>query len=69
MRNPPQGARPLSFLGQGRYQVATWADATDEKDPNQLAYEKRTMSAGDTLPLRLKSGGGQVARLHPVTAK
>jgi alpha-glucosidase len=57
---------PLDFLGEGPYHVETWADLKNSKDPNQLSFTQRRISANDTLILDLASGGGQVLHISPI---
>ena len=60
---------PLSFLGAGRYRAEIYRDGdtadyrTNAKD---LVVERRTVTAGDRLALRLAPGGGAAVRFVPL---
>jgi alpha-glucosidase len=54
---------PLTFLSGGRYQATVWADDLTGDDPNRLVVHRLQLSAGDVLPMQLRSGGGHVVRL------
>jgi alpha-glucosidase len=50
---------PLSFLGHGAYQVTLVSDTAD--DPTSVAVSRRKLTAADSLPIELASGGGFIA--------
>jgi alpha-glucosidase len=61
---------PLSFLEQGKQYVAEIyrdGDAADYRNAHRfdLVIEKKTVSAKDTLQIKLAPGGGQAIRLVP----
>jgi len=61
---------PLAFLDQGKQYVAEIyrdGDAADYRNAHRfdLVIEKKTVSAKDTLQLKLAPGGGQAIRLVP----
>jgi alpha-glucosidase len=51
---------PLSFLGDGAYQATLVSDTKD--DPACVAVKRREVTAADSLPIELASGGGFIAR-------
>jgi alpha-glucosidase len=54
----------LHWLPPGFYTATIYSDAPDAGTaPDHLRVETRTVSAGDSLLIRLASGGGQVMRL------
>ncbi len=57
---------PLSFLGPGQYNATIFADGPNaNQDAKSLSIRKEMLTAGDTLRLRLASGGGAAAILAP----
>jgi len=61
---------PLAFLEQGKQYVAEIyrdGDAADYRNAHRfdLVIEKKTVTAGDTLQVRLAPGGGQAIRFSP----
>ncbi len=61
-------ALPLSFLGQGKYEVRIWKDSPETaSDPNRLATETVRLSAADMLEIVTAPDGGFVAQLKPET--
>ncbi|HEX3716576.1 MAG TPA: glycoside hydrolase family 97 protein [Verrucomicrobiae bacterium] len=53
----------LDFLGPGKWTMSLWSDAPDSRvNAEHLQTETRTVTAGDTLDLRLAPNGGAVAR-------
>jgi alpha-glucosidase len=58
-------AVPLDFLGDGQWKVTVWQDGADAaQNAEDLATEELTVSAGDTLTLKLAPAGGSVARFE-----
>ena len=58
---------PLGFLGRGSYRLTAFADGEGAADdPKQISVSDATVSASETLTLRLAPGGGYAARLKPV---
>lgn len=53
----------LDFLWPGQWKMRWWHDARDNAE--HVEIEERTVSAGDTLDLRMAPGGGAVARFVP----
>jgi len=57
----------LDFLGAGQWQLHWWHDAADSGDnAEHLETTERTVTATDTLDLRLAAAGGAVARFTRV---
>jgi len=57
----------LSWLPPGRYTATVYSDAPDAGSaPDHLTVETRTVSAADSITLRLAAGGGQVMRLRRI---
>jgi alpha-glucosidase len=61
---------PLAFLEQGKQYVAEIyrdGDAADYRNAHRfdLVIEKKTVTAGDTLQVRLAPGGGLAIRFSP----
>jgi alpha-glucosidase len=55
----------LEFLGPGRWRMRLWRDAAEaDQNAERLATEERTVSASDTLTVRLAPAGGCVARFE-----
>jgi len=56
-----------SFLPAGKYTLEAWADAAAANtEPTKLEKLKKTISAGDTLPVKMANGGGFTAYIIPV---
>jgi alpha-glucosidase len=56
----------LDFLGPGKWKMRWWHDARDSSEnPGHIQIEERTVTAGETLNLRLSSGGGAVIQFVP----
>jgi len=56
----------LDFLGSGSWTMRLWSDASDSAvHAEHLQTETRTVTAGDTLDLRLAPSGGAVAQFLP----
>jgi len=50
---------PLDFLGAGEHEAAIFADGADAATvATSLDIAKKTVTAGDTLTLKLAPGGG-----------
>ena len=59
--------RELDFLGAGQWLLHWWHDAADSGDnAEHLETTERTVTATDTLDLRLAAAGGAVARFTRV---
>jgi alpha-glucosidase len=57
---------PLDFVGAGRYKAEIYEDAADAaENPKHVAIRQQTVRKGDTLTLRLASGGGCAIRFVP----
>jgi len=57
----------LDFLGAGQWLLHWWHDAADSGDnAEHLETTDRTVTATDTLDLRLAAAGGAVARFTRV---
>lgn len=58
---------PLTFLRQpGMYEITICRDSDDsEENPNNIVEERRNISSGETLTIRLASGGGFAAKVSP----
>jgi alpha-glucosidase len=55
----------LDFLGSGSWTLRLWGDAADSNvNAEHLEVEERTVTASDTLTLRLAPAGGGVARFQ-----
>ena len=54
---------PLQFLGQRKYQATLVRDQLDE--PAAVKIENVSLDRGDALTIRLRAGGGFVARFSP----
>ncbi len=55
----------LAFLGSGTWKLRLWKDAADSNvNAEHIEVEERTVTAADTLALRLAPAGGCVARLQ-----
>jgi alpha-glucosidase len=52
---------PFAFLGRGRFAATIYADGAT---PSLLAITRRIVGRGDTIDLRLASGGGGAISLH-----
>ncbi len=51
----------LDFLGDGKWKMRWWHDALDsDSNPEHIEIEERSVTAGETLNLRLSPGGGAV---------
>ena len=58
---------PLSFLGPGRFSADIYADGPDaDSEATHLARSNRTVTAKDTITVRLASGGGAAIHLKPL---
>ncbi len=58
---------PLTFLGEGRFNVKLWKDAPDaETDPNHLVNDTIEARSTDTLKVHVALDGGFVAQMTPV---
>jgi alpha-glucosidase len=55
-------AVPLSFLGVGRFTATVWQDGAD---PNDVRRTVQQVSAGNSLTLKLASGGGAAIVIVP----
>lgn len=57
---------PLTFLGSGTYTAEIYADAVDaDTNPQHVAISRQVVRAGQTLSLKLASGGGCAIRFTP----
>jgi alpha-glucosidase len=57
---------PLDFLGDGRYTAEIYEDGADAAEhPKDVTIRKQTVRKGETLTLRLASGGGCAIRFVP----
>jgi len=54
----------VGFLAEDRYRMDAWSDV-DAQKPDLLKKEQIFIRSGDTIQMRLVSGGGQVLRLMP----
>lgn len=58
---------PLSFLKEGSYSLTLYQDGPDaESNARQVSTQQKTVSAGDTLSVKMASGGGFTAILTKV---
>lgn len=55
---------PLDFLGPGKYQAMSARDQLDE--PAAVKIDNKSMTRRNSLSIRMRAGGGFVARLNPV---
>jgi alpha-glucosidase len=56
----------LDFLGEGKWKMRWWHDARESGEkPERIEIEERIVTAGETLNLRLSSGGGAVIQFVP----
>lgn len=63
---PREVALPLSFLGKGEYVANLWRDASDAaSNPNHLETETRSVTATQTMKVKIASDGGFVAQISP----
>lgn len=54
------------FLPAGKYQLETWADAEDANtNPTRLSKSKTTITAGQTLKIKMAIGGGYTGYIVP----
>jgi hypothetical protein len=59
-------ATKLDFLGEGKWKMRWWHDVRDSSEkPERIEIEERTVTAGETLNLRLSPGGGAVIQFVP----
>ncbi len=57
---------PLIFLGEGKYMAQIYKDGPNAgNDPTQVAAEIHVVTATDSLPVSLASGGGCAVRFVP----
>jgi len=57
---------PLDFLGEGEYIAEIYSDAPDAaSQPTHTAIEQKRVKRGETLHLRLVTGGGCAIRIRP----
>lgn len=57
---------PLNFLGSGRYRAEIYEDAADAgENPTHVTIQQQSVRGGETLTLRLASGGGCAIRFVP----
>ncbi|MDR0995244.1 MAG: glycoside hydrolase family 97 protein [Tannerella sp.] len=62
-----QAQLPLSFLGKGTYRAVIFKDGPNaDRNATDYVKETREVTASDSLPLHLYSGGGWAARFTPV---
>ena len=54
---------PVGFLGRGKYQATLVRDQQD--DPAAVKIEELSVSSKDSLSIRMRVGGGFVARFVP----
>ncbi|MEO8861626.1 MAG: glycoside hydrolase family 97 C-terminal domain-containing protein, partial [Ginsengibacter sp.] len=55
---------PLKFLGEGKYEAEIYTDADDtNENPNHINIEKRSLSKGDNLEIKIAGGGGLTIQL------
>ncbi len=53
----------LSFLGRGNWLMRSWHDAADSgEEAEHIEMSERTVTAEDTVDLRMAAGGGSVTR-------
>jgi alpha-glucosidase len=65
-REPREVALPLSFLVKGEYVANLWRDASDTtSNPNHLETETRSVTATQTMKVKIASDGGFVAQISP----
>lgn len=56
----------LSFLGPGKWNAKIFADGPEaNRNPKELTIRTKPVTAGDTLPLHLASGGGAAVIFTP----
>jgi alpha-glucosidase len=56
---------PLKFLGPGRYEAVIYQDAADaDAEAEHLTESRRTVTAKDTMSIRMASGGGFAIHLR-----
>jgi alpha-glucosidase len=58
---------PLRFLSAGKYQAMLVRDQMD--DPAAVTIENVSLTRGDSLTIKVRAGGGFVARLNPISGK
>jgi len=57
----------LDFLGTGRYKATIYADGKNAaKDAEQVAISTRTVTAKDTLKIKMAPSGGYTAKIIPI---
>lgn len=55
---------PLSFLEPGKYELTIYRDGPETvKDPNKLEIEKKIVSNGELLKIKMLAGGGMAMRI------
>jgi alpha-glucosidase len=58
---------PLEFLGEGKYEAEIYTDTNDtNENPNHINIEKRTLSKGDNLEIKIADGGGLAIHIKKV---
>lgn len=56
----------LDFLGDGKYEMTIWKDGPNaDRNGNDVAVEKQTVTRESALPVKLAPGGGFAAMLVP----
>ena len=69
-RKPLTLSVKLDFLGQGTYVLRSFADTPESNDrPTALAESTRTVTAKDSLEIRMETAGGFVATLKPARSR
>jgi alpha-glucosidase len=60
----------LDFLGQGNYVLRSFADTPESNErPTAIAESTRTVTAKDTLEIRMETAGGFVAIIKPAQSR
>jgi alpha-glucosidase len=63
---PRNLSAPLSFLGSGEWTAQIFADGPNaDQDAKSLSITTKRVTAGDTIPLHLASGGGAAVIFSP----
>jgi alpha-glucosidase len=55
---------PLTFLGPGQFRAEIWTD-DPAAGPTTVVWSEQTVSASDTLRIKIPANGGAAMRLTP----
>ena len=67
---PREQSVSLGFLGEGNYTAQIYADGEDaHTDANSAVIQRLSVTAGDTMTIRMAPGGGHAVRFYPAPAE